>query len=322
MKKWKLIGFGSFNKAYLNKAEGRVLKIQKKVENQSPIARRLDSRKRSIRLWNEINEDIFTKARGIRFRKYKIRGWTCPYIQGRQSSDIEISEALINIYNRTGRIVIDAGSHKNFITTRHGKVICVDVGQAFLLDKTDHESTTPSAGRARRHSITSLNAWETFYSKFIDYLNRESLNEHYPLTINTIKALLFIKLNYSEIRDVSFLNAQIPLIYRLAFAFDTNEPATTFDPEALIDGQLRERKKVRRGFPADYAVDMPEHELPFVDSSEPPIPSDYNKSTGHASLFSGLGLFAAAMSVSTTHCPDSDIARDDKSRHAELPPFL
>jgi hypothetical protein len=322
MKKWKLIGFGSFNEAYLNKAEGCVLKIQKKVENQSPIARRLDSRKRSIRLWNQINEHIFPKAKSVRIRKYHIKAWTCPYIQGRQSSDIEISEALINIYNRTGRIVIDAGSHKNFITTPHGQVICVDVGQAFLLDKIDHESTIPTAGRTRRHSITSLNAWETLYSEFVNYLNRESLNERYPLSINTIKALLFIKFNYPEILDVSFMNAQLPLIYRLAFAFDTDEPAITFDPEALIHGELRERKKVRRGFRAHHMVDIPEHNVSFVDGVAPPIPSDYNESTSRASLFSGLGLFADAISVAPTHCPDSDIAIDDTSGRADLASFL
>ncbi|KTD68595.1 MULTISPECIES: hypothetical protein [Legionella] len=192
---WKKLGSGVYNDTYVSDDGTRVLKIQKR-ENEIT-----DSPERSVRLWNEINPDLKPPAAIIQ-TEFGL-GWVCPYIKGRQSTDKEISAALIDIFNRTGRIIVDAASPKNFITTPEGKVICVDIGMALQLDKKEEQQF----GRERRNSVISQASWELTSEQYKDVI--------FPLTrfvlkmedtVNTIKALLFLRENRPDITNADFLN--------------------------------------------------------------------------------------------------------------------
>jgi len=119
---WSLLGEGAYNIAYINPQGTLVLKIQKDKPYDTDLP------ERSVRLWNEINPHCTPEAYVVN-TKYGM-AWVCPFIKGRQATDDEMSNAIIDIYNNTGRIVVDATAKNNFITTHKGKVVCIDIGMA------------------------------------------------------------------------------------------------------------------------------------------------------------------------------------------------
>jgi len=302
MKNWEKLGSGTYNNAYINKSGKKVLKIQKKSFGIFKINPAYDAPERSVRLWNELNPHLHPPARVVTF-KSGIKGWICPFIKGVQANDDEISMALIKIFNNTGRIIIDAASPNNFVTTPKGEVVCLDVGQAFQLDPRGEEYYV--GGRPRRKSITSIAAWIELQDTLIDYLNDKDNNIICPLTMKTVKALLFIKQNFPDIFDVGFLSGNSPAISRLAKAFDLGETALSFDHDALAIGVLRPSKKPRGTIAALPPLASSEFILAgtaFLDSM--PYASGYNflesesesesEVPKYGALSAMLGIFAAA----------------------------
>src|SRR3989338_631154 len=130
MPRWKKLGEGTYNVAYVSDDGKSVLKIQKSDD-------KTDTPERSVRLWNTINPDIPPPARLEQTEKGV--GWVCPFIKGKQASDKEMSIALIDIYNKTGRIIVDATAPKNFVKLPfpRSRVVCVDVGMAIQMEQRD-----------------------------------------------------------------------------------------------------------------------------------------------------------------------------------------
>jgi len=89
-------------------------------------------------------------------------------------------------------------------------------------------------GRSRRKSITSINAWRDLKESHIKYLNKPKMIRDFPETITTVKALLFIKQNYPDIFDISFLKGNHAVISNLAHSFDLGTKVTTLDLGALV----------------------------------------------------------------------------------------
>lgn len=204
--KWSFLGGGSYNEVYINKERTLVLKIQK---NNA----KTDDPERSVRLWNEINPNCKPKAYVVITAFGK--AWVCPFIKGRQATDDEMSEAIIDIYNNTGRIVVDATAKNNFITTPEGKVLCIDIGMALELEKKEERSFS---GIIRRNSIVSLKCWRDLQHDFDPFF--EDCQEQNPKSVNTVKALLCIKNNRPDIFDINFLKTKRSLIYKLAEEYD------------------------------------------------------------------------------------------------------
>ncbi len=155
MPKWSYIGRGTYNDVYINQDRTMVLKIKKTHSfGQLPAT---DLPERSVRLWNEFNGDKFQGRKAelhsteiddpTHNRQGRYHGWVCPYVEGRQASDEEISNALIEIFNKTGRIVVDAPSPKNFITTPSGEVVCVDIGYALQAQLQEEREITGNSIR-------------------------------------------------------------------------------------------------------------------------------------------------------------------------------
>jgi hypothetical protein len=164
---------------------------------------------RSVRLWNLLNPK---RASAKIIHTEHGTGWVCPYVEGRQALDEEMSHALIDIFNVSGRIVIDATAHRNFITTPDNEVVCVDIGMALQMETREEQHF------ARRRSIPSLKAWQELHDDYTSFFNKSSAT--FPETVNTIKALLFIKANRPDVFDVNFLRSNPDHKQLLASAYD------------------------------------------------------------------------------------------------------
>lgn len=208
---WELLGIGTYNSAYINKQKTLVLKIQHHQVYKDSIT---DLPQRSARLWNEINEHLYPKA--FLASTELGDGWVCPYIEGKQATDTEMTQALLDLYSRTGRVVIDAPAPNNFLRTHIGKIICVDIGLALQI--ASKEETYLEGGLKRRASKTSRDAWDDLAFGYGAFFYTHSFTS--PRTVQTIKALLFIKTLRPDITDVTFLKTNVPLIEQLANAYD------------------------------------------------------------------------------------------------------
>ena len=200
---WKKLGEGSFNFAYLSPDQKTVLKIPKHFSEDKPT----DAPKRAVRLWNELNPQyeqasVVNTGFGV--------GWICPFVAGKQASSTEIHLALIDIYNASGRIVLDALSPKNFLKIDE-EVICIDVGFALHFSRASEDYYLRTN---RCPSPVSELAWGRCQESYTSLFKKHEGN----LAIDTISSLVFIAENRPDIVDVSFLKNNADLIKQLARA--------------------------------------------------------------------------------------------------------
>lgn len=213
---WLKFKSGNYNKVYKSSDGKSVLKIQKtNFEDKQFMA--FDKPERSVRLWNLINPHIgIARVHNSEHGK----GWVCPFVPGVTASDLEISNELIAIFNRTGRIIVDASGFRNFLRTPEGKIVCVDMGMALQMEPREPEFVKK---KDRRKSITSQQAWRLLSKAFTQDFFKES-HDYTPQTIDTIKALLFIKLYRPDIDTVDFLKQNTELLTLLATCYDKENP--------------------------------------------------------------------------------------------------
>lgn len=236
---WTFEGEGSFNRTYRN--GNLILKVAKNPSStQSTPLDAMDNYARSVRIWNEINLNLHPPAyiHETMIDGNKVIGWVCPYIEGVQASDKEISQKLIDIYNKTGRVIFDADVQGNFIKTPTGEIICVDIGLALQLELRD---ASQLVGLQRKSSFSSLDSWYEAQSATVEWLENQgekTKNEPYQQqyesnTEKTVHALLFIKQHRPDIVDVSFLNNNPQYLDVLTHAYDLENPinAKSFSEE-------------------------------------------------------------------------------------------
>lgn len=210
MAKWKLLGDGSYNYVFINEDRTYVLKIQKTNEDKT------DAPERSVRLWNTINPTLSTAAiTQEQIGKNTYHAWKCPFVSGTQASDSEISNKLIEIFNDTGRIIVDAISDRNFIKTPTGDVVCVDIGMALQMEYRENEIFDKDI---RRPSLVSIKTWQDLKDMYTPYFKTERTN--FPQTVDTIKALIVIKNNRPDIINVDFLKKNPVLMTKIAMDYD------------------------------------------------------------------------------------------------------
>lgn len=194
MKSRNKLGEGTYNRTYLIEDGKSVFKVQKKSDHCA------DKPERSVRIWNQINPDISPKAH-VQNDPLLGKGWVCPFIKGTQSTDSEIAQALIDIYNRTGRIIVDAVSTNNFLTTSDGKVVCIDIGMALQIEAKEEKYFLQPG---RRASTASITLWQNMLSDYGIYFEKNY--DRFPQAIDTIRALVFIKTYRPDISNVDFLS--------------------------------------------------------------------------------------------------------------------
>lgn len=216
MSEWIFLDEGTFNKVYYNSDRTAVLKIQKDNDGA------MDTPERSVRIWNEINSDVTPPAYLTQTSSGK--GWVCPYIDGEQASDEEIAKTLLHLFNRTGRIVVDAPATKNFLKTPAGKIVCIDIGMALKMERNDE---TYYQNSTRRNSFISLSTWLKTQQSYDDFFQKTE--KDFPLTVKTTKALLFIKSNRPDIHNIDFLTTHPSLIDSLALAYTAQNTTSTLN---------------------------------------------------------------------------------------------
>ena len=165
----------------------KVFKIQKKkhaLESDEEFEELLamDKKERSVRLWNQIC--------GVGEAEEYEDGWTAPYIDGTDASEMDIAHTLVDIYERTGRIVVDAAVRGNFKKSNQGDVVCVDVGCALKLE----------SRIASDQSQVSLDFWDLMHEDYREYFDENFAKS--PFLINTIKALLVLQYYRPDVRSL------------------------------------------------------------------------------------------------------------------------
>ena len=226
-KYWRYIGNGSYNVVY--QCENTVYKIQRPCTSHV----RPDLPERSVRVWNEINNPDNDLA--LQAAMYD-EGWTAPFISGSSPTAWEIAIALIDIYQRTRRIVADAYSDfinaagkkifANFIKTEEKKIICIDIGAAVRFEE------------KLERSQTSYNIWEKLGQQYNGiYIELEEFSSNDRLAI-IIKALLYIELFDLELADINLLKTKPFLAEKLAIAYETSNPNASIAPLYLLTREI------------------------------------------------------------------------------------
>lgn len=238
----KLLGLGTYNDVYkfydpaLKKK--MVLKIQRQCDRYSKPHKvddlKLDHPSRSVELWNVINSHIKPNASLVFNADGSILGWVCPYIKGKLADPYQICLALIDIFNKTGRIVLDAPCN-NFIVTPDGKIVCIDVGLLLQLEERDIHFTELT----RRKSVASLLRETAIIHnmRFFDKYNSDHQQEITPI-LDILKALIIIKNFRPNIVKVDFLKTHHILKRALVKAYDDN--STLFTALDLLETAIPE----------------------------------------------------------------------------------
>lgn len=248
-KKWSLLAIGGYNFAFVNRNKTEVLKVPtylmddfaERDKAQEPT----EVPARAARVWNEINEDLAFRARE------SFPGWVAPYINGTQSSIAQISEALIEIYNKTGRVVLDPAITGNFFTTPEGNVYCVDIGFAVRFQR---QAQIEVGGLKRSSSHASLEVLDN-NDDDTDFLRRcvNQFEYEFPELTRLIKALCFLSIHCPYIDNISFIGHKPHLLQRLSKGFDSymskDKPwridiARTSVDQAWIQSRQRKEKSV------------------------------------------------------------------------------
>jgi hypothetical protein len=215
---WHYLAEGSFNYAYRSQCKNFVLKVPK---IKYPVT---EDAERSLRIFQEIHPEYQEQTQLFSHNSHK--GWILPYIYGREANDKEISKKLVEIFQKTDRVVIDAPVRNNFICTYDGKVVCIDVGFAFRFYPTLRH--TPSQ--------TSLEQWALLKDEYNhSFFQRYHFTSNFPQTLATIKSLIFLQQCLSEFDDIAFLHEYPDTARYLAYHYDLCSQINIFLIKKEID---------------------------------------------------------------------------------------
>lgn len=120
--KWIYLGKGAFNHVAVSKKPFTIGNYTGFwVYKRQPHTSECSNPSRAVKKWNAINPSL---------PAYKVNnGWIAPYVEGKQASDLQIAKKLVEIYQRTRNIILDAFVKKNMRECA-GEAVCVDVDYA------------------------------------------------------------------------------------------------------------------------------------------------------------------------------------------------
>lgn len=217
---WEYLTVGSSHAVFCDKEKKLVFKVL--IDNNERLP--YEGAERSVRIWNEINQNIDPPAREATNQslpeEYALHnpadGWIIPYIEGRQATDEEIKALVLDVYNTTGRILVDATTMGNCLTLANHRCVCVDIDLALKLDKQEDEVLSNPLPKT---SFSSLETWNSFQQKIPEYHGLAEKERLFPSACKLIKALIFIKSIRPDIDNANFLNGSTELNL-LACAYD------------------------------------------------------------------------------------------------------
>jgi hypothetical protein len=212
--------------------------------------------------------------------KNKAIGWIAPYIRGTQPTDNEIIKKLFEIYQKTGRIVVDGFVKANFIKMLSGEVVCIDVGFALKLENR----------MDRQQSRESLDFWDRdgmsriYASLFSDHEKR--FTRLVPV-IRATKALLYLQMHRPDVRYVAHLYLNKPLIEQLVEGYnENNKPIHPNLTQIISDLDLQLLPYLSE---QPVVLTSDDDDIPFVSSPES---SNSNNSLLNSDLQSGAASVA------------------------------
>lgn len=194
--KYTYFRHGTYNLAYISNDGQWVLKAPINWDGQTDLP------ERAVTIWNQINPCFPAQVlyRVLGNGQVEVRAWKAPFICGTRPTHSEIVKKILEIYDRTGRIVVDAFVTSNFVKTVDGNIVCIDVGNAFFLE------CRPDSILARQHSQTSLDTWQG--DLFENYQRAFKTEQgRYGEIINAIKALLYVQKQRPDWYRASTLSA-------------------------------------------------------------------------------------------------------------------
>jgi hypothetical protein len=248
--KWAYLGNGNSNIVYRSvNADGspgyKVYKIA--FSACSDIAEAAQTPERCVRIWNLFNPDYEARVYG--------EGWIATYIDGVEPSTKEITDCLVDGYQKYGRILVDAFSLKRNIFSKFKKVesiddngnqitriVCVNVDFGIRLIRDLDESQT------------SLDFWKSSekqyshtFSKYHHALSTEKYGLDVRIIIRMIEALLAIEKFFPDCdverlkNDYNMVNQFADLYYYNLERVFSNRPANEFNTYELSEKALAEK---------------------------------------------------------------------------------
>lgn len=202
-KKWLYLSNGTYNIIYVDEKKEKVCRIPRDIKQKFLCVQQIESIERLQRLWPLMNPnapklEISTDGKSL----------IVPYFEGVSPTPKETHLELLDIYKRTGRIIIDgfAGNAQNIALSNFIKmkkpsaqdneyeIGCPDYGFALNL-------TVDAAGPRSPVSVIAWDNCKTAYdTMFADYAKAQDeepdkSGDEY-LVLNTIQALLYIQENH------------------------------------------------------------------------------------------------------------------------------
>ena len=216
---WELFGSGASQMAFKNPTETKVFRFYtNSAGGNSPYP--FEDVQRTVEKWNKINSKLTPLAyvskqfipallaQGEDPSLANVSGYITPFVHGRPATDKERCVLVRYLFNFFECIFIDATNEGNCITQENGETVCIDVD---LLLKLDQAESDFLYSRKRGSSFTSLETWNTLGTELIRDNLYGAKADAFPLTAQTIKALLFIQAVRPDIGNADFLSDDINL---------------------------------------------------------------------------------------------------------------
>lgn len=254
---WNYYAKGNYNWVYLNKAKTRVFKIQI-IQGDY-----VDTPERSVRLWNEINSHI-GQAKIVNIGNNI--GWEAPFVVGQQALDEDISAFVLDLYQQSGRILVDAPSGGNVLKTHDNQLVCIDIGMAVRLEQ--QQQRMISDDKVWRKSFDSIRVWRESKQLYSNYFANDLLRTRSAKTVSMIKSLLLLQAVIPGLIELEFLQHNAELLQRLAKIYDCDydyddDSPTVIGNEAIttkiynLFNQYKDNLRVMASTSSTLAVPLP-----------------------------------------------------------------
>lgn len=266
---------GGYNRVYLTQDSVPifdtdaqwVLKFRKKNYDDKALA--MNDPIRAANKWRIINRDMPS------YVVDEDACWMMPFLGDEPASDDLISQAVIDIYRRTGNIILDACNPSNFVLF-DGKAVCIDVDLAIKRDSISSENFF--------NNVVATDVFDDFYDKSGQY----GLHK----TIEVVKTLVYLE---NEVDEDAFDYANIDswIIEKLT-VFRHEQVKITPSMIKVID-QMREMSLDESFYTPYYLTEIGARWHPLVSEEDlqqilsslrPPSPEE--STVGQLGFFSGL----------------------------------
>lgn len=156
---WSYLDQGTYNLVYQHQKEPRVLKVPLRLQARCVFD--ADAAERLCRLWNTMYPEL-PRAEVIQmtFAGEKYSLGVFPWIAGKIVTDRScIQRAILHIYNKTQRVIVDAFAKSNFVQIPSGAVVCIDLAHALQLGGSRQDAISTHTMPRQRASFDSVATW-------------------------------------------------------------------------------------------------------------------------------------------------------------------